>query len=317
MTVQSEPIVYVHKPVLLKEVCELLEVDTFAHLQHEVTIVDATVGFGGHAKEFVSRGIKVIGIDTDPYALKTAEEVIKSACPPTFQKKSGFFTLVRGNFRDIVTIVNKIGATTIVGILMDVGVSSYQIDSPDRGFSFQFPDAPLDMRMSDALGVTAADLLNVLSEKQLAQIFYDVEYRFGHKLASLIVSRRKEKPFKSVADLLSVIDKIRFSTEKKVHPATLPFMALRIAVNSELETLKNVIPNAYDLLAPGGKLAIISFHSGEDRIVKDAFITLSNEYGAIIVTKKPVMASESEIRDNSRSRSAKLRVIQKPHPNRI
>src|SRR5258706_5882328 len=257
-----------HEPVLLDEVLQYLEPEKIAHLNG--TQIDATVGFGGHSREFVSRGVFVLGIDADESALKVAEKVLEHACPGPNNPVGTCFKLVHGNFKDIEKIVKREDITNAYGVLMDLGVNSLQLTSEDRGLSFQNPNAPLDMRLdTNGSQVRANDLLNALPESQLFELFEKVmEYKDAKRLTKAICDKRKTIRFKTVGDLLEITEKGN-TGNRGIHTATLPFMALRMAVNSELENLKEALPKAFLSLGKSGRLAVISFHSGEDRIVKE------------------------------------------------
>lgn len=307
-----------HEPVLLDEVVTYLDPKKFAHLYKTATFVDATVGFGGHSKEFVKQGVFVLGIDADTQALQVAEKVLKQACPPRQHSVAGCFKLVHGNFKDIEKIVKREDITKVYGVLMDLGVNSEQLTSQERGLSFQNPNALLDMRLdTNSSQVRANDLLNVLPEPELFKLFETVlEYPEAKKLAKAIREKREIKSFETVGDLLEVIEKGRTGSwggkgKTQTHQATLQFMALRMAVNSELENLKEALPKAFLSLEKSGRLAVISFHSGEDRIVKDFMREEELEGLGRVETKKPVTPSATELAKNLRARSAKLRVIEK------
>lgn len=287
-----------HKPVLLREVIELL------NIEKNKKYIDATVGGGGHAEAILKTGGQVLGIDWDPKAIKHVKEYLKQACPDTSWK------IVCGSFVNLEEIAKKEGFGQILGILFDLGVSSYQLLAQKRGFSFQ-KNAPLDMRMDPKLAVTAADLLKVLSKKQLYALFtkFAQENR-ARAIANAIVRARGLKPIKTTSELADLVVNV-YGGKKKVkglHPATKVFLALRIAINSELENLELVLPQAVSLLKQGGRLAVISFHESEDRIVKRFF---KETKSLKVLTKKPVPPSEEEVKRNPRSRSAKLRVVEK------
>ena len=263
--------------------------------------VVATVGGGGHARHIMAQGGRVIGIDQDEEALQAARLTLG----PEVQ-------LLHANFRDIQKSLAEVGIEQVDGILADLGVSSHQLDDLTRGFSFK--SDILDMRMDpQRTAVTGADLVATLAEADLAQIFYDLgEERYGRKFAAAIVAARTRAPLQARA-LAEVIwhaspPTYRYGT---IHPATRVFQALRLAVNSELPTLQDFMPQAANLLGVKGRLVVISFHSLEDRIVKH-FIHDSEALEA--VTRKPVMATKEEISLNPRARSAKLRVAQKRDP---
>lgn len=285
-----------HKPVLKDEVAEALNV------KKGKLYIDATIGGGGHTEEILKRGGIVLGIDLDPEAIKYVEKNLESRIQNSELK------LVRGNFQDIAKIAWENGFEKVDGALFDLGLSSYQIEQSGRGFSF-LRDEPLDMRISSESHLTAREIINKWTEAQL----YDLFSRMGedpnsHALAESIVRARRLKPIKTTGELVQIINNTVRGREKR-HPATRMFQALRIGVNQELENLKKGLSGAFNLLAGGGRLAVISFHSLEDRIVKRYFTELKNRGLAKLITKKPIIASLQEIRENKRARSAKLRVI--------
>jgi 16S rRNA (cytosine1402-N4)-methyltransferase len=306
-----------HRSVLPGETIELLD------LSPGKTIVDATLGLGGHSEAILtgSDSINIVGIDQDTEAIAYAEE-----------RLAGFGNRVKifhANFSEIKRVLKNIGIETVDGILADLGVSSIQFDSAERGFSFRF-DAPLDMRMDpDSGGETAAELLESHSEEEIANIIYQYgEERASRRIAKWIVERRdKGEPIQTTKELADLVARaVKKGGKDKIHPATRTFQALRIAVNRELEILDEFINDSVDLLKKNGRLAIITFHSLEDRIVKHAFQKLAGRCfcppripqcvcGARkkveIVTKKPIVPGESEMQENPRSRSAKLRVCLK------
>lgn len=261
-----------HIPVLLHETIVGLQVAPGKRF------IDATYGGGGHASEIVRRGGEVLGIDVDPDTGPHA---------------------VHGNFRNIKKIAEKEGFIEVDGILFDLGVSSHQLDTEARGFSYRFGDAPLDLRLNQNQGETAAELLKRVSEDQL----YEILAKFGEEessraIATAIVRARRVSPVLTTGDLLKIINK---------KSASQIFQALRIVINDELNALKEGLRGAKDLLKPGGRLAVISFHSLEDRIVKMFLKTDAWK----VITKKPIVAGDIERRANSRARSAKLRIAEK------
>lgn len=304
-----------HKPVLLDEVLQILLATGGG------VFVDCTLGLGGHTEAILnsSPSSKVIGIDRDTDALRSARERLAK-----FGDRVRF---VQSNFSDIGEIVAG-EAGQISGIVADLGVSSMQLDSETRGFSFRF-DAPLDMRMSLDDGQTVAELLAETDEKELADIIYRYgEERHSRRIAKWIVERRENgEPITTTLELAELVRRaVRTSAKDKTHPATRTFQALRIAVNGELEILERFVFDAAELLKTTGTLAVITFHSLEDRIVKHAFQRLAGRCdcpprlptcvcGAKktveILTKKPILPSEDEKQDNPRSRSAKLRACRK------
>jgi 16S rRNA (cytosine1402-N4)-methyltransferase len=294
-----------HQPVLLKEVIEGLKV------KKNGKYIDGTVGGGGHALAFLKIGSQILGLDCDPEALNHARESLSAACPAL--QSGGLkasWRLVQANFKDLAQIAQKNGFSQTDGVLLDLGVSSYQLDTPGRGFSFQ-SDGPLDMRMDPLLKVTAADLINGLGRNELKKLFQKLgEEKLAGKLAEAVADARRLAPIVTCRQLGEVALKVK-SKKGKIHPATQIFQALRIAVNDELNNLKEVLPQALDILKPGGRLAVISFHSGEDRIVKNFLKEKENLEEIKTVTKKPIAPSLEEVRQNPRSRSAKLRIGEK------
>jgi 16S rRNA (cytosine1402-N4)-methyltransferase len=290
-----------HKPVLLEAVMTLLQPERGGFF------IDGTVGMGGHAAALLDRGAHtLVGIDQDPEALAMAKKRL--------QPYKGKFTLYFANYADLNRLYQKNGWSPANGILLDVGVSSFQIDTPERGFSFQ-KEGPLDMRMDPHNTVTAATIVNTWPEPKLADLFWRYgEERLSRKIARLIVERRGKAIFRDTLDLSNLLVQAYPppARHKGIHPATRVFQALRIAVNRELDALEEGILAAFSHLELGGVLAVISFHSLEDRIVKNLFRTQASEEGWSILTKKPITASEEEEKENPRSRSAKLRAIQRP-----
>jgi 16S rRNA (cytosine1402-N4)-methyltransferase len=294
-----------HVPVLLAEVLAGLAPRSGG------VYVDGTVGGGGHAAAILEASApdgRLLGIDADPAALAAATARLAS-----FGARA---TLIHGNFRDLGRLARAHGFDPIDGLLLDLGVSSHQLDTPGRGFSFAV-DAPLDMRLDPTGGDTAADLVNETPEDELADLIYRYgEERGSRRIARLIAEARRRRPIATTSELAELVARALGGRRGKIHPATRTFQALRIAVNRELESLERALPQAIDLLAPGGRVAVISFHSLEDRIVK-LFFRAESGYGGErparlqIITKKPIEATEAEARANPRSRSAKLRVAEK------
>jgi 16S rRNA (cytosine1402-N4)-methyltransferase len=307
----------IHKPVLLNEILAALKVEENAHLKNQACYIDATLGLGGHTVEIVKRGGKVLGIDADTDALEIAQKRIKTACPATILSPSetdcgSSFIPFHGNFKDIEKIAKETGFKDVEGILFDLGVSSPQLTSQERGFSFRNEAAVLDMRLDkENQTVKACDLLNVLSKSQLNELFLKVlDYNFSQRITTEIVRYREKQPIKNVGEFLKIIDKAN-PNRKKNNPATLPFMAIRMAVNSELENLNEALPKAQELLKSQGRLAVISFHSGEDAIVKHIFKSWEITNIGKIINKEPILPNEAELSNNPRSRSSKLRIFEK------
>jgi 16S rRNA (cytosine1402-N4)-methyltransferase len=286
----------------------LQEVLRSLNLKPGDTVVDATLGGGGHAREIlkaISPGGRLIGIDADETALEKAAESLKGF--------DGSFTLIRGNFREVEAIMSREGTAHVDGALFDLGVSSYQLESPARGFSMMH-ESRLDMRMDTAAGITAYDVVNRYSERDLSALIQKFgEERFHRRIANAIVYERAKRKIETTHDLVRVIHKAVGSRyrKSKIDPATRTFQAIRIAVNDELGALEEGLRRVIPLLNPEARIAVISFHSLEDRIVKHLFREYSKNGILKIITKKPALASEEEVRSNPRSRSAKLRVAEK------
>jgi len=292
-----------HVPVLAKEVTELL------NLKSGDNAIDCTLGGGGHSRmilEKIKPEGKILGIDTDLAKLADLQKEFDK----DFPNRAKF---VHGNFRDLEKIARDNGFSKAKAILIDLGFSSFQIADPNRGLSFQDEEAPLDMRLDQSKGETAADLLNSSKEEEISKKIWEYgQERFARAIAKQIIKRRKNNPYIKTKDLiLTVLPFYKKFEYSRRHPATRVFQAMRIWVNDELGSLESVIPQAIELLEPQGRLAIISFHSLEDRIVKWRFRDFAKQGAAKIITKKPIVPSEKEIGENSRSRSAKLRVIEK------
>ncbi|MBI0445979.1 16S rRNA (cytosine(1402)-N(4))-methyltransferase RsmH [Deinococcus sp. DB0503] len=279
-----------HTPVLAAEVVAAL-----APAPGRV-IVDGTLGGAGHTRLLLEAGASVIGIDQDPYALNRARE---AQLPQ--------LTVLEGNYRDMRELLARIGVTQVDGVLLDIGVSSFQLDDAARGFSYH-TDAPLDMRMAQS-GESAAEVVNGYPEEELAAIIYEYgEERHSRRIARAIVQARTQAPIQSTVQLAEIIKRAYPGFSKGIHPARRTFQALRIHVNDELGALRDGLRAAEALLAPGGRLAVIAFHSLEDRIVK-RFLRASSTLKPL--TKRPVEASEEERGRNPRARSAKLRAAEK------
>lgn len=306
-----------HKSVLLAESIEFIEPSG------KKNIVDATLGLGGHTEAIlsVSEKVNVFGIDQDIEAIEFAKKRL--------DKFGSRIKILQANFSEIKQVLKEAGIEEVNGIIADLGVSSLQFDSPERGFSFRF-DAPLDMRMDkNSETETAAELLAGLSEEEIANLIYEYgEERFSRRIARRIVERRKMgNPIETTFELAELVkSSVKRSRKDKIHPATKTFQALRIAVNGELEILETFLRESVDLLNAEGRLVVITFHSLEDRIVKRTMQNLSGRCfcppkfpkcvcGAVkkieILTRKPIIPSEQEQRENPRSRSAKLRACRK------
>ncbi|MBI2613625.1 MAG: 16S rRNA (cytosine(1402)-N(4))-methyltransferase RsmH [Candidatus Levybacteria bacterium] len=279
-----------HISVLLQEAIAGLKVEK------NKKYIDATLGGGGHAREILRLGGGVLGIDVDQEAIDYVRENLKS--------QISNLKLVRGNFRDIDRIARLNNFEEVAGIIFDLGVSSHQIDAPERGFSFQ-NEGPLDMRMDQELGVRALDLIKILTKDELNEIFN----KFGEEsrswqISEAIVSARSVKEIKTTRELAKIVFKTA-GESKKI------FQALRIVVNDELNSIMDALPKALGLLEPKGRLAIISFHSLEDRIIKKHFLEFERKNMGRIITQKPIVPSDAEIALNKRARSAKLRIFER------
>ncbi|MFH1061626.1 MAG: 16S rRNA (cytosine(1402)-N(4))-methyltransferase RsmH [Candidatus Omnitrophota bacterium] len=291
-----------HVPVMLNEVLSYLQ------LLPGKVIVDCTVGEAGHSEGILRKitpGGQLIGIDQDDDALSLSRRRLSCF--------DGSFTLVNRNFQGIRDVIQSLGLNAMDGVLFDLGVSNLQFTDPERGFSFQF-DGPLNMRMDKKAQITAFDLINNLSEEEIANLIFQFgEERFSRRIARRIVSQRNNKVITSTQELADIVIAALPVKEryKKIHPATKTFMALRIAVNRELEVLQSGLIDAIDLLSPGGRICVISFHSLEDRIVKHEFRAQAKKGVLKIITKRPLVPGEPELAENRKSRSAKLRVAEK------
>lgn len=311
-----------HKPVLVREVIDSLQCRAGA------VYVDGTLGGGGHAFEILKNSApdgRLIGIDADGDALQEAQKRLSP-----FRDRA---VLVKGNFADMENTLSGMNIDKVEGILLDLGVSSHQLDTAERGFSFTL-DAPLDMRMDRNRGPSAYDLIHTLSEEELGELIRRFgEERVAGRIARAIVRRRAVSPIRTTADLAGVVTAASpgIRGRSRIHPATRTFQALRIAVNDELTHLQRAIAGGMKRLKPGGRLCVISFHSLEDRIVKNAF--RAGEKGCIcppdlpicacgrkpimkVVTHRPIVPGQDEIRDNPRARSAKLRTAERMEPCR-
>lgn len=307
-----------HYSVLLNETIENL------NIKPDGIYVDGTLGGGGHAYQVASRLSekgRLIGIDQDADAIAAAGEKLKE-----FGDK---ITIIRSNYANMKEELHRIGVEKVDGIVLDLGVSSFQLDTPERGFTYRDENAPLDMRMDDRQSLTAKDIVNGYSEMDLYRIIRDYgEDKFAKNIAKHIVQERAKKPIETTGELTEII---RASIPMKVqvtggHPAKRTFQAIRIELNKELEVLQNNLDDMIDLLNPGGRICIITFHSLEDRIVKTNFkrnenpCTCPSDFPVCVcgkkskgkvVTRKPILPSEEELEVNSRSKSAKLRVFER------
>jgi 16S rRNA (cytosine1402-N4)-methyltransferase len=297
-----------HIPVLVNAVVEALA--------PKQRVIDGTLGLGGHTRALLDAGVsEILGLDVDPSALDQARERLSDYGERVHIAHASYVHMARE--------AQRLGWSQVGGVLLDLGVSSLQLDTPERGFAFM-KDGPLDMRFDPAgIQPTAAELVNDWDEAELADLFYNYgEEAQSRRLARIIV---RQRPYETTRQLASVIEQA-IPRRDKIHPATRIFQALRIAVNAELDSVETVLPQAIDLLRPAGRLAVISFHSLEDRIVKQAFKLASTDCicppnvpvcvcghkaSVRLVNRKPIPADDDEIAQNPRSRSAKLRIVEK------
>ncbi len=313
---ETKEIKFSHRSVLLDECIEMLSIDP------DGIYIDGTAGGGGHSYEIAKRlrGGRLIAIDQDEAAIEAAGKRLSE-----FGDK---VTLVRNNFSNIRSVCDSLGIEKINGVLLDLGVSSYQLDTAERGFSHN-SDAPLDMRMDRRKSLSAYTVVNSYSEDMLRKIIYDYgEDRFAPRIASAIVRKREESPIETTGQLVEIIKSAIPAQARNGghHPAKRTFQAIRIEVNGELDAIRPAIESATELLGTGGRMAIITFHSLEDRIVKQTYAGLSegctcppripvcvcnNKPKVKVITRKPILPSEAELEENPRSRSAKLRVAEK------
>ena len=292
----------IHKPVMCAEVLQYLK-----PVSGDV-VVDCTIGEGGHAQlllEAIAPGGRLIGIDRDEDALLAAKVNLKRFAAP--------YTLIHDNFRNIRRIVTQLGIKEVNGILFDLGVSSFQLDTPERGFSIRL-DARLDMRMDQYDNVSAFDLVNKLPLFEIKRILKEYgEERWADRIANAIIKIRRKEPIVTTGQLRGIVlDAIPYKGRTgRIDPATRTFQAFRIAVNRELEALEEAVGEAVSILKERGRICVISYHSLEDRIVKNQFKRFYQEGILTILTKKPVRAGDDEITRNPRARSAKLRAAEK------
>jgi len=295
-----------HTPVMMREVLENL------HLEKGDCVLDCTLGLGGHAAEIVKRigshGL-LIGIDRDEDSLMIAQN--------NLEEFSGSCAFVQKDFRHLDEVLDDLGIKQVNGVVLDLGVSSYQLETPERGFSIK-SDGPLDMRMDRKSYISAYDLINSLSLKEISSILKNFgEERFHERIADHLVRQRIKHPIESTEELKSIILKAipgGRHQQHKIHPATRTFQAFRIAVNRELEALDIALNKAVRYLKKDGYICVIAFHSLEDRIIKEKFRCFAKENILEIVTKKPLRPTDEEINENIRARSARLRVAKRIAP---
>lgn len=296
-----------HITVMLDEAISALQV------QFHQWYIDATVGSGGHTQKILENGGRVVGFDFDQDSVTSATNRFQT------EILHGDVILVRENFDALSRVIQELSAakkidTAIHGVLFDFGTNTQQLMSADRGLSFEYESASLDMRLDDRLGVKASDLLKLLSVKQLTQVFSDLGGEdYAHRIAKAIVALRKKDPsqLETVGTLLKIVEKNKPRGSGHLHPATKIFQALRIAVNDELDNIKRALPQALDAVVPGSRIVTIAFHEGEDRLVKQAFASWEEQGKGTRITKKPQQPTEKEVQLNPRSRSAKMRVFER------
>ena len=303
---------YIHKSVLLDESIAGL------NIKEDGIYVDCTLGGGGHTEEILKRATngKVIGIDQDDYAIEKAKNKLKNY---------NNFIPVKNNFSNIDEILDELNIEKIDGIIFDLGVSSFQLDIPERGFSYNH-DMPLDMRMDKSQTTTARHIVNGYEENELSRILYDYgEEKWAARIAKFIVQEREHEFIETTGQLVTIIKKAipKQVRQEGSHPAKKTFQAIRIEVNRELEILDNTVKSSVERLNSGGRICVITFHSLEDRIIKNAFVDLNKDCicppefpkcmcdhrrKLKIITRKPIIPSEDELTENRRSHSAKLRI---------
>lgn len=292
----------VHNPVMLKEILKYLDPKAGE------TIIDCTIGLGGHSGEILKRispGGRLIGIDRDSESLSLADKRLK--------KIGSSYRLIWDDFRNLDKVMSELELEEVDGMFFDLGVSSYQLENPERGFSIKF-DGPLDMRMDRQSFISAYDLVNSLSEREISSILKAFGQEHWHnRIANILVRQRNKTSISSTRELTNIVLKSMPYKQRRsrIHPATRTFQAFRIAVNRELEALEITLEKSVSFLRAGGHLCVISFHSLEDRIVKNKFRQFAKEEILSILTKKPLIPQNEEIKINPRCRSAKLRVAQK------
>lgn len=294
-----------HQTVLLKEAIDGLS------LEEGDIVIDCTVGAGGHSEEICrqfGKKVRIVALDLDSDALDRSENRLSGMdCDITFHL---------ANFRDFEKALKETDISKVDGFLLDLGFSSYQLEDSGRGISFQ-KEEPLTMTLKKEVSesdITASMIVNEWSEESIANILYGYgNERFSRRIAREIVLSREKGPINTTTDLVNIINRAVpfFYKNSRINPATKTFQALRIAVNDELGSLNEFLEKSIEYLNPGGRISIISFHSLEDRLVKQFFKKLKQEQKALVLTKKPIIPSEEELKSNPRSRSAKLRIIQK------
>jgi 16S rRNA (cytosine1402-N4)-methyltransferase len=307
--------VFSHIPVLVRQVVEVLKPGPGKRF------LDGTVGGGGHSEQILiesSPNGRVLGLDRDDEAIAAASERLG--------RFEGRFVARQGSFAEARDFLSQLGWQAVDGVILDLGISSHQVDSPERGFSFR-TSSKLDMRMDRSASLDAQQIVNTFSQEELERIFRDYgEEPRARRIARAVVAARQTRPFQSTSDLVELIERIKGRPRRDHHPATQVFQALRIAVNQELKHLEYFLESGYETLLPGGRMAIISFHSLEDRLVKTAFRKWSRDCicppralrcvcgwsrKVSLLTKKPLVPTADEMNRNPRARSAKLRAVER------
>lgn len=282
--------------------------------------LDLTLGDGGHTEEALRAGCQVVSFDVDSSAIERAVGFVSKDFPCTVIDPENFtgkvlpdfsWVIVKSNFVKVSEMAQKLSLPKFDGIMVDLGPSQFQVLSPGRGFSFLI-DEPLDMRLDNSLGVTAADLLAVLNEGELVDLFTIADEPFAKPLARIIAKLRQTTPITTTKQLADIVSRVkRNQTQGKTHPATQVFMALRMAVNLERDNIRQLLPQLPDLLKDNGLVGIISFHSGEDKLVKDYFSEMEESHILSAINQKPIEPSNKELQISQRTRSAKLRIAKK------
>jgi len=291
-----------HKPVMLEEILGYLQ------LKSGMTVVDATIGVGGHSEKILKKilpGGRLIGVDRDKESLEISKEKLKK-----FSESCSF---VHDNFFNIDKILSSLNVKEVDGVLLDLGISSFQLDNAQRGFSFA-KEGPLDMRMDRDSHISAFDLINNLTQDEISSILWRFgQERFSNRIARRVVNYRKGAMINSTQELANIVLKAvpYHRSHYRIHPATRTFQALRIAVNRELEFLEIFLNKVSSFMKAGGRICVLSFHSLEDRIVKVKFRELAKQDCFKLVFKKPLVPTKEEVQDNPRSRSAKFRSLER------
>lgn len=296
------------------------ELNKYYNFKAGFRFLDLTLGDGGHTEEALRAGCQVVSFDVDEESINRATNFLKELATPllieNYENYQGLINsttpwiIIKTNFINSLSAVTKLGLGKFNGIMVDLGPSQFQVLSEDRGFSFN-SESELDMRLNKDLGVTAKDLINALNEGELRDMFELGDEPFGKAIARVIVSQRKIKPITTCKQLSDLVSRVKHKVHSSIHPATQVFMTLRMVVNLERENIKLLIPTLPDLLEDDGIFAIITFHSVEDRLVKEEILSLEQKNIVFVINKKPIEPSQEELKISSRTRSAKLRLVKK------